>query len=103
MCMQVNSARVDCLVRTLVSVLSASVSCRVVRPDGDAGEEMLCVGSSLSPVDCQELLQSCATLVEKLRDCDGDIFFFTRLSSDTFAIRHVNVTGSAHQCCGQMM
>ena len=73
--MQVNSARVDCLVRTLVSVLSASVSCRVVRPDGDAGEEMLCVGSSLSPVDCQELLQSCATLVEKLRDCDGDIFF----------------------------
>jgi hypothetical protein len=73
--MQVNSARVDCLVRTLVSVLSASVSCRVVRPDGDAGEEMLCVGSSVSPVDCRELLQSCATLVEELGDCDGEIFF----------------------------
>lgn len=69
--LEVNSARVNCLVRTLVSVLSASVSCCVVRPDGDAAEEMLCVGSSVSPLDCRELLRSCAALVEKLGDC-GD-------------------------------
>ncbi|CAL5044576.1 unnamed protein product [Urochloa decumbens] len=68
---EVNRARVSCLVRTLVSALSASVSCRVVRPDGGADEEMLCVGSSVSPRDCCELLQSCATLVQKLGDCDA--------------------------------
>ena len=88
--MQVNSARVDCLVGTLVSVLSASVSCHVVRSDGDAGEEMLCVGSSVSPVDCHELLQSCATLVEELGDCDGEIFlFFYRALFRHIAIRYV--------------
>ncbi|XP_072147351.1 uncharacterized protein [Setaria viridis] len=69
--LEVNRARVDCLVRTLLSALSASVSCRVVRPDGGAGEEMLCVGSSVSPGDCRELLQSCAALVQKLGDCDA--------------------------------
>nr|CAB3467004.1 unnamed protein product [Digitaria exilis] len=55
---RVNKARVDFLVRTLVSALSTSVSCRVVRPDGGAVEEMLCVGSSVSPGDCRELLRS---------------------------------------------
>jgi hypothetical protein len=82
--MQVDSARVDCLVRTLVSVLSASVSCRVVRPNGDAGQEMLWVGSSVSPVHCRELLRSivysCAALVEKLGDCE---IFLTGISSYT--------------------
>jgi hypothetical protein len=94
--MQVNSARVNCLVRTLVSVLSASVSCCVVRPDGDAAEEMLCVGSSVSPLDCRELLRSCAALVEKLGDCGGEIFV-TGLSSDTLQSGMSNVTGSAHR------
>ena len=89
--MQVNSARVDCLVGTLVSVLSASVSCRVVRPDGDAGEEMLCVGSSVSPVDCHELLQSCATLVEELGDCDGEIFFIYFLFFYRALFRHIAI------------
>ncbi|RCV20674.1 hypothetical protein SETIT_4G075500v2 [Setaria italica] len=69
--LEVNRARVDCLVRTLLSALSASFWCRVVRPDGGAGEEMLCAGSSVSPGDCRELLQSCAALVHKLGDCDA--------------------------------
>ncbi|XP_062233612.1 uncharacterized protein LOC133930861 isoform X2 [Phragmites australis] len=68
--LEVGRARVDCLVRTIVSALSASVSCRVVRPEGGAGDEMLCVGSSVSPVDCRELVHSCAALMQKLGDFD---------------------------------
>jgi hypothetical protein len=71
----VDRARVDCLVRTLVSALSASVSCRVVRPDGCAADDMLCVGSSISPGDCHELVRSCGAVVEKLGNSDGDMFF----------------------------
>ena len=99
---QVNRACVDCLVRTLVSALSASVSCGVVRPDGGAGEEMLCVGSSVSPGDCHELLRSCAALVQKLGDCDGEIFF-TGFSSDALQLGFFGVTGNAYQCCGHQM
>ena len=76
---QVGRARVDCLVRTIVSALSASVSCRVVRPEGGTGDEMLCVGSSVSPVDCRELVHSCAALVQKLGDFDGEIFLLGSL------------------------
>ena len=96
---QVNRARIDCLVRTLVSALFASVSCGVVRPDGGAGEEMLCVGSSVSPGDCRELLRTCAALVQKLGDCDGEISFY-RVLFRCVAIRFFGVTGNAHQRCG---
>ncbi|CAM0912772.1 unnamed protein product [Alopecurus aequalis] len=68
---EVDRARLDCLVRTIVSALSESVSCRVVRTDERIGGEMLCVGSSVSPGDCRELVRSCAALVEKLGDRDG--------------------------------
>uniref|UniRef100_A0A0E0DX03 Uncharacterized protein n=1 Tax=Oryza meridionalis TaxID=40149 RepID=A0A0E0DX03_9ORYZ len=63
--LEVDRARVDCLVRTTVSALSASVSCRVDRIDG---AEMLSVGSSVAPGDCRELVHSCAALLEKLGD-----------------------------------
>uniref|UniRef100_A0A0E0PTK2 Uncharacterized protein n=1 Tax=Oryza rufipogon TaxID=4529 RepID=A0A0E0PTK2_ORYRU len=65
--MEVDRARVDCLVRTTVSALSASVSCRVDHIDG---AEMLTVGSSVAPGDCRELVHSCAALLEKLGDPD---------------------------------
>jgi hypothetical protein len=99
--MQVNRARVDCLVRTLLTALSASVSCRVVRSDGGSGEEMLCVGSSVSPGDCRELLQSCAALVQKLGDCNGEFFFcpvLFRCIATTVGL--FGVAGNAHQCHG---
>ncbi|KAM3335010.1 hypothetical protein ACQJBY_029430 [Aegilops geniculata] len=68
---EVDRARLDCLVRTAVSALSDPASCRVARTDDRA--EMLCVGSSVSPRDCRELVRSCAALVEKLggRDAAG--------------------------------
>uniref|UniRef100_M8BSN7 Uncharacterized protein n=1 Tax=Aegilops tauschii TaxID=37682 RepID=M8BSN7_AEGTA len=68
---EVDRARLDCLVRTAVSALSDPTSCRVARTDDRA--EMLCVGSSVSPRDCRELVRSCAALVEKLwgRDAAG--------------------------------
>lgn len=69
---QVDRARVDCLVRTTVSALSASVSCRVDHIDG---AEMLTVGSSVAPGDCRELVHSCAALLEKLGDPDGEMWF----------------------------
>ncbi|KAE8772207.1 hypothetical protein D1007_55789 [Hordeum vulgare] len=65
---RVDRARLDCLVRTAVSALSDSASCRVARTDDRA--EMLCFGSSVSPPDCRELVRSCAALVEKLGDRD---------------------------------
>jgi len=71
----------------------------VVRPDGGAGEEMLCVGSSVSPGDCRELLRTCAALVQKLGDCDGEISFY-RVLFRCVAIRFFGVTGNAHQRCG---
>lgn len=74
--MQVGRARVDWFVRTLVSALSASVSCRVLRPDGCAADEMLCVGSSISPGDCHELVRSCGALLGTLGNADGEIFFY---------------------------
>ncbi|KAL5660641.1 hypothetical protein ACJX0J_027766, partial [Zea mays] len=82
--------------RTLVSVLSASVSCRVVRPNGDAGQDMLCVGSSVSPVHCRELLRSivysCAALVEKLGD-------YGRHSYDMlYAVAKTIVLSPNYQC-----
>ncbi|KAM0845868.1 hypothetical protein ACQ4PT_056099 [Festuca glaucescens] len=70
--LQVNRARLNCLVRTIVSALSESVSCRVVRTDERNGGEMLCFGSSLSPGGCRELVRSCAALVDKLGDRDVD-------------------------------
>ncbi|KAI4973939.1 hypothetical protein ZWY2020_041720 [Hordeum vulgare] len=45
--LQVDRARLDCLVRTAVSALSDSASCGVARTDDRA--EMLCIGSSVSP------------------------------------------------------
>jgi hypothetical protein len=70
--LQVDRARLDCLVRTTVSALSDSASCRVVRTDERSGGEMLCFGSSVSPGDCRELVRSCAALVDKLGDRDGE-------------------------------
>ncbi|XP_048539173.1 uncharacterized protein LOC125518346 [Triticum urartu] len=67
---EVDRARLGCLVRTAVSALSDSASCRVARTDDRA--EMLCVGGPPSPPD-RELVRSCAALVEKLggRDVAG--------------------------------
>ncbi|KAL5211673.1 hypothetical protein ABZP36_022520 [Zizania latifolia] len=63
--LEVDRARVDCLIRTIVSALSASVSCRVDLTDG---AEMLSVGSSVTPGDCRELVRSCDSLLAKLGD-----------------------------------
>ncbi|XP_047091539.1 uncharacterized protein LOC124703366 [Lolium rigidum] len=67
---EVDRARLDCLVRTIVSALSDSASCRVVRTGERSGGEMLCFGTSVSPGDCRELVRSCAALVDKLGDRD---------------------------------
>ncbi|TVU12600.1 hypothetical protein EJB05_46251, partial [Eragrostis curvula] len=92
--MQVGRARVDCLVRTLVSALSASVSCRVVRPDGGAADEMLCVGTSISPGDCRELVRSCGALVEKLGNYGGGNHSYDLL----YAVAKSAVLSPHYQC-----
>ncbi|KAJ1258030.1 hypothetical protein BS78_10G042600 [Paspalum vaginatum] len=92
--LEVNRARVDCLVQTLVSALRASASCRVVRSNGGGGEEMLCVGSSVSPGDCRELVLSCAALVEKLGDCDAGRHSFDLL----YAVVKTAVLSPHYQC-----
>lgn len=53
----------ECLVQTIATVLSSSISCQVFRLQKD---EVLQVGSSFSHQDCTELIEACADIVGKL-------------------------------------
>lgn len=50
-------------VSTIVSVLSASISCKVLRHQN---EEVLQIGSSISRHDCVELIEACNNVLDKL-------------------------------------
>ncbi|KAL6839599.1 hypothetical protein ACP4OV_030538 [Aristida adscensionis] len=93
---EVGRARVDYLVRTVVCALSASVSLRVarLRPEGAAGDEMLCAGSSISPGECRELVRLCADLVGKLGDCDAGSHSYDLL----YAAVKTAVLSPSYQC-----
>ena len=51
------------LVKTIVTVLSSSIACRVFWFQKD---EVFQVGSSISHRDCAELVEACADVVGKL-------------------------------------
>ena len=59
---------IECLVQTIVTVLSSSISCQVFRFQKD---EVLQAGSSFSRQDCTELVEACADIVEKLEGHGG--------------------------------
>ncbi|XP_073116635.1 uncharacterized protein [Elaeis guineensis] len=63
---EVCSARIECLVRTIVSVLNSSMSCKVLRSKDGGGSEFLKVGSSISSRDCHRLIRVCGDVLESL-------------------------------------
>ncbi|KAJ8464759.1 hypothetical protein OPV22_027311 [Ensete ventricosum] len=66
-CFQVHRARLECLVGTIVAMLSSSVSCKVLRlPDGRDGE-FLRIGTSLSSEDCVQLIRVCVDVLASLK------------------------------------
>lgn len=58
----------ECLVQTIVTVLSSSISCQAFRFQKD---EVLQVGSSFSRQNCTELIEACADIVVKLEGHGG--------------------------------
>ncbi|KAH9762941.1 Acyl-CoA synthetase family protein [Citrus sinensis] len=55
---------VDYSVKTIASFLSSSVSCQAL---GFGNEQILRIGSSIPGHDCEQLIQSCVDILEKLR------------------------------------
>lgn len=55
---------VDYSVKTIASVLSSSVGCQAL---GFGNEQILRIGSSIPGHDCEQLIQSCVEILEKLR------------------------------------
>ncbi|XP_038986342.1 uncharacterized protein LOC103709624 isoform X2 [Phoenix dactylifera] len=68
---EVCSSRIECLVRTIVSVLNSSISCKVLRPEEGGGAEFLKVGSSISSRDCHRLIRVCGDVLESLEGHGG--------------------------------
>lgn len=64
---------VQYLVETIVSVLTSSISCKVLRFPKD---EALLVGSSISRRDCVDLIEACSGVVGKLEAHCGFYFFY---------------------------
>uniref|UniRef100_A0A1D1Z9W9 Pre-mRNA-processing-splicing factor 8 n=1 Tax=Anthurium amnicola TaxID=1678845 RepID=A0A1D1Z9W9_9ARAE len=66
---EVYSCAIDSVVRTMISVLSSSVSCKVQRFEGGGNkkdEEILRVGSSISAADCEKLIGTCIDVLGNL-------------------------------------
>ncbi|XP_031252372.1 uncharacterized protein LOC116110295 [Pistacia vera] len=51
-------------VKTIISVLSSSITCKVI---SFRNEEILQIGSSISRHDCEELMEACNDVLEKLK------------------------------------
>ncbi|XP_010925441.1 uncharacterized protein [Elaeis guineensis] len=88
---EVCSARIECLVRTIVSVLNSSMSCKVLRSKDGGGSEFLKVGSSISSRDCHRLIRVCGDVLESLEGHGG------HSQTLLFAILKAVVSSSCYQ------
>ncbi|KAL6331164.1 hypothetical protein AAG906_009592 [Vitis piasezkii] len=61
---QVFESRVEYLVKTIVAVISSSISCKVSRFQR---EEVFLIGSSISRYDCTELIEACTDVIGRLK------------------------------------
>ena len=68
MIVQVFESRVEYLVRTIVAIISSSISCKVSRFQR---QEILLIGSSISRDDCTELIEACADVFGRLKGHGG--------------------------------
>ncbi|RVW43942.1 hypothetical protein CK203_072383 [Vitis vinifera] len=57
-------SRVEYLVKTIVAVISSSISCKVSRFQR---EEVFLIGSSISRYDCTELIEACTDVIGRLK------------------------------------
>ncbi|URD85419.1 hypothetical protein MUK42_02772 [Musa troglodytarum] len=64
---EVHRARVECLVGTIVAMLSSSVSCKVLRLPGGRDGEFLRIGTSFSSQDCVQLIRVCVDVLATLK------------------------------------
>ncbi|KAF3341545.1 hypothetical protein FCM35_KLT00183 [Carex littledalei] len=70
---EVFGSRIKCLVSTIISALSASVSCQGLSSDW-AELGLVNVGSSVSSRDCCEIIRLCADAIKRLKGhCEEDI------------------------------
>lgn len=74
---------VQYLVETIVSVLSSSISCKVLRFPKD---EVLLIGSSISCRDCAYLFEACSGVLGKLEVHGGFSFFNFPLNILVFSL-----------------
>ncbi|KAG6539020.1 hypothetical protein ZIOFF_004172 [Zingiber officinale] len=63
---ELHRVRIECLVDSMISMLSSSVSCKVLRALGSNDEEFLGIGTSFSTRDCVSLIQVCADVLNCL-------------------------------------
>lgn len=78
---QVCSARIECLVRTILSVLNSSNACKVLRSEEGGGAEFLKVGSSISSRDCHRLIRVCGDVLESLEGRGGTVGLVSWITS----------------------
>ncbi|KAK6944823.1 hypothetical protein RJ641_025925 [Dillenia turbinata] len=67
---QVFDSYIECLVETILTVLSSSISCNVLRFQND---EVLQVGSSISFQDGHELVRVCSDVIGRLNNNHGNL------------------------------
>ncbi|KAJ0030730.1 hypothetical protein Pint_13389 [Pistacia integerrima] len=81
-------------VKTIISVLSSSITCKVI---SFRNEEILQIGSSISRHDCEELMEACNDVLEKLkgRGLYCVLFFFFGVLSHLLLRAVVRVAVSA--------
>ncbi|XP_075079656.1 uncharacterized protein LOC107813785 isoform X2 [Nicotiana tabacum] len=67
---QVYDCTIEYLVKTIATVLSTSIECKVLRT---AQDEVLQVGGLISAQDCTRVIESCADIVQKLEGFRQDL------------------------------
>ncbi|OIS98164.1 PREDICTED: uncharacterized protein LOC109233431 [Nicotiana attenuata] len=67
---QVYDCTIEYLVKTIATVLSTSIECKVLRT---AQHEVLQVGGLISAQDCTRIIESCADILHKLEGCRQDL------------------------------
>ncbi|CAL9067125.1 uncharacterized protein LOC135607877 isoform X2 [Musa acuminata AAA Group] len=80
---EVHRARIECLVGTIVAMLSSSVSCRVLRLPDKRDEGFLRIGTSFSSEDCVQLIRVCVDVLASLKGHCG--------AGDSHALLHAVV------------
>ncbi|XP_074577434.1 uncharacterized protein LOC141833836 [Curcuma longa] len=63
---ELHRVRIECLVDSMISLLSSSISCKVLRTLGRKDEEFLGIGTSFSTRDCVSLIRVCADVLNCL-------------------------------------